>query len=390
MLRRISRAALVLAAALAVSVPIPALARGNPGHGGGGGGRPPNAGTQTVGNNLSYPAVFAEGIGITGLSSTTADSTKEPWQQLWTGLRIPSVTNPTLATGPDGTTTVGSTLYYLQGTEQSSWQAGWINGAGQPAFQTNVKWGDNLLSTLLPSSGGSSPWTTTSTIHIEVGMTSTASTGALPGSTGLEDYFPMTPVSGSGSTATYGTDGKPVSAAGVPADVYSEYAYLTIQQVDAQGVAIGLPVHQLTTWNRAVEGPSTTALTPEVNASGNIDYSYNWFTGRDKLQPGYYKLTFGIAPSAGTLGSPAAGNVSIAEVMAPGATEGEVGTPVSCGTPVTVTDETGKTVTLPITCDSATNSSSIVLQLVSGSTTGGGGGGGGHGGGGGGHGGGGS
>ena len=374
----------MLAAALAVSLPIPAMARGNPGHGGGGGGRPPNAGSETVGNNLSYPSVFAEGIGITGLPATSPPLAN-PWQEAWTGLRIPSPTNPTLATGPDGTYTApDGTVYFLQGTEQSSWQAGWINGKGQGPFATNVKWGDNLLSTLLPSSGGSSPWTTTSTIHIEVGMTTTDNTGSLPGGEDLQ-YFPMTLVSGTGSTAAYGTTGT-ADAAGVPADVYSEYAYLTIQQVDANGTAIGSPVHELTTWNRAVEGPSTTALTPEVNASGNIDYSYNWFTGRDNLQPGYYKLTFGIA-AEGTLGSTEAGNVSIAGVVAPGATEDEPGAPVSCGTPVTVQDDSGNTVTLPLTCNS--DSSSIVLPLVSGSTTTGGGGhgggGGGHGGGGGGH-----
>ena len=33
-------------------------------------------------------------------------------------------------------------------------------------------------------------------------------------------------------------------------------------------------------------GPSTTALTPEVNAGRDIVHSFNWFTGRDNLAAG--------------------------------------------------------------------------------------------------------
>ncbi len=128
MTRRVIKTALAALAVAAVSLPVPALARGNPGQGGGGGGRPPNAGTETVGNNLSYPAVFAEGTGITGLAPAATDSTLQPWQQTWTGPRtVPSADNPVVLSAADEYVLNGTT-YYLQGQEGSSWQAGWING----------------------------------------------------------------------------------------------------------------------------------------------------------------------------------------------------------------------------------------------------------------------
>ena len=362
-LRHLMEAGVSLVAATAMFTPVAAYARGNPGNGGGGGGRPPNAGTETVGNNLSNPVIFAEGFGITGLSSATA-TTGEPWQQAWTGLRIPSVTNPTLTTGTDGTYTDATGTYYLQGVEQNSWQADWVDGTGGGPYPVNVKWGDNVLSTLSSTSGGSTPWTTTSTIHLEVAMQSTTHDSTL-------HYFPTQALYGSGSTEVFGTTGQLTQ---VPAlinpNVYSDAAYLVIQQVNSatDQTAVGNPIHILATWNRSVEGPSSNALTPEVNAAGNVDYSYNWFTGRDHLSAGYYKLTFGIStPSspAGTPSSPVTGNASIVGVLAPGATEGEVGAPVPCGT----------TLAIPLSCSTSANQSSIVLHLVSGATGAGGGGG---------------
>ena len=363
-LRHLMEAGVSLVAATAMFTPVAAYARGNPGNGGGGGGRPPNAGTESVGNNLSNPVIFAEGYGITGLSSESATASP-PWQQAWTGLRIPSLTNPTLATGTDGTYTAGTVTYYLQGVEQNSWQAGWVNGRGQPAYPVYVKWGDNVLGTLAPSSGGSTPWTTTSTIHLEVAMQSTT---ALPGDSLLE-YFPTQALYGSGSTEVYGTTGQATSAANVTPNVYSDSAYLEIRQVaDAQGTPVETaPIHVLATWNRSVEGPSSNALIPEVNAGGNVDYSYNWFTGRDRLAAGYYELTFGVANGATSPAGapPVPGNALIAGVVAPGATEGESGAPVAC-------DATS--LQIPLTCSTSANQSSVVIHLVSGTTSGGGGG----------------
>ncbi len=348
-------ARLALAALL---VPGTALARGNPGKGGGGGGRPPNAGTETVGNNLSNPAIFAEGIGITGLSSVGADPTLPFYEQPWTGLRIPADGNPTLPAGTDGTYCAVSTvpcppdqLYYLQGTELASWQASWINGTGASPFPVDVKWGDNLFGT---------PWTTTSTIHVEVSMTGQA---AVTDSAMI--YFPTLALYGTGSTETFGTLGQPVPASGQFPKVYSESSYLLIQQLDANHVPVGT-VHVLATWNRAAEGPSTSALTPEVNAGGSVVYSYNWFTGRDKLPAGWYRLTFGVLSNGGTLPGITAvappGNASILGFFVPSETEGGTGTISACTAP---------TAPLYLGCDTAANVSTLDIQLVAGSTGGG-------------------
>ena len=146
----------------------------------------------------------------------------------------------------------------------------------------------------------------------------------------------------------------------------------------------------LGTWNRAVEGPSTSALTPEVNASGNIVYSFNWFGGRDHLAAGWYRLTFGVMTTAGTLPgianpAPVAGNASVQGVFTPASEEGGLPTLHPCGTPVEfMSGPEPQTLTNIVSCSTDGNTSTLDLQLTSGGTAGGGGSGGGGGGGGGG------
>jgi hypothetical protein len=218
-----------------------------------------------------------------------------------------------------------------------------------------VKWGDNLQGVT---------WSSTATIHVEVSMRDVAAAPA--GST----YFPTRSLYGTGSTETFGTS----ATAAVPADssvvhsVYSEAAYLRIEPIDQQyGVVTGAPVHVLATWNRAVEGPSTSALTPEVNASGSIVYSYNWFGTRDRLAAGWYRLTFGVLES-GTLPGIATVPQRYANVQVDGVLAGGEG-------------ETPKYVPK---ADPGLDVSTLDIYLASGRTggSGNGGGGGGHGGGG--------
>ena len=395
MSRHSGRTFAILGACAGLLVPALIFARGNPGKGGGSGGRPPK--TESVGNNLSTPAIFTEGIGVTGLAAPAEPTPGlEPYQETWTGLRIPANGNPTLpAQGAEGTYCDGTTLpdstcdgtvYYLQGIAQASWQASYQNGAGHAAYAANVKWGDNLFG---------SAWTATSTIHLEVSMR-----GATPLlATDYQSYFPTKSLYGSGSTETFGSTGleTPVADADnmVPA-LYSEVAYLTIQAIDGPGgTPVGSAIHVLATWNRAVEGPSTGALTPEVNASGNIVYSYNWFTNRDRVAAGWYRLTFGVMNAATTLpgiasAAPVAGNASIQGVFTPATVEGAAPTLNACGNPIPfMSGPEPQTLTNMVGCSISANTSTLDLQLTSGSTGGGGkgsggGGGGGSGGGGGG------
>lgn len=365
-------------------------ARGNPGNGGGGGGgRPPK--DESVGNNLSTPAIFAEGIGITGIAAPATPSELPAYKETWTGLRIPAGDNPTLPilgsegtycdlTPPSDGTCPDGTLYYLQGIEQASWQASYQNGATHTAYGANVKWGDNLFG---------SPWTTTSTIHLEVSMKGTPAFA----DSDAQTYFPTKSLYGSGSTETFGSTGvaTPVTGALAMAPaLYSEAAYLTIQAIDGPGGAVvGSPIHVLATWNRAVEGPSTAALTPEVNASGSVVYSYNWFGSRDHLAAGWYRLTFGVMTAAGTLPgianpAPVAGNTLAQGVFTPASEEGGLPSLHACGAPVNfMSGAEPQALTNVVSCSTDGNTSTLDLKLISGGK-GSGGGGGGNGGGGGG------
>ena len=384
--------ALLVPACASDNPTITSSARGNPGKGGGGGGgRPPT--DESFGNNLSIPAIFAEGIGLIGVAAPTTPTGLLPYQETWTGLRIPASGNPTLpAQGTEGTycdptppvagTCPDGTLYYLQGIEQASWQASYQNGAGHASYGANVKWGDNLFG---------SPWTTTSTIHLEVSMKGTP---ALT-DTDAQTYFPTKSLYGSGSTETFGStavETDVVTALNLAPAIYSEVAYLTIQAIDGPGgTAVGTPIHVLATWNRAVEGRSTAALTPEVNASGTIVYSYNWFTGRDHLAAGWYRLTFGVMTTAGgTLPgianpAPVAGNANLQGVFTPASEEGGLPTLNPCGIPVSfMSGPEPQALTNVVSCSLDGTTSTLDLQLTSGGTGGGGGNGGGGGGGGGG------
>lgn len=123
-------------------------ARAQGGNGGGGGGsEPPEEG---LGNNLSSPVVFAEGMGVLGLP-VSEDAGVRP---------RPGETNPTLPYfDPSSFYTLDGVKYYPQGTE-STWQAQWEDGSGAPVSAI-INWGDNLLAR---------SWTTRSQIRVETGL----------------------------------------------------------------------------------------------------------------------------------------------------------------------------------------------------------------------------
>ncbi len=345
-------------AAIAVAAVVPVaehVGLGAPGTSGGG------AVSTQAGNNLSNPALFSEGIGITGLADTTADAGLLPWQQAWTGLRVPAPTNPTLTTAADGTyTDTSGAKYYLQGTLGSSWQASWRDARDSSPVQTDVTWGSSIVGAL--ASGQGSSWSVSSTVPVEVSMTGVNAMG------GDAVYFPTHALYGSGSGEVFGTTGEPVSAAGEHPSVFSEAAYLTIQKLDPDGNPLGDPIHTLTTWSRANLGPGDGPLTAEVDASGRIVYAYNWIAAQDNLTPGVYRLTFAIVtnPSDPALDPPMLGNAQIAGVMVPSSDPAAPGSPANCGAPVQV----GSGI-IPLTCGTNSRGSFSSVDITLGSSSGG-------------------
>ncbi|MBU0962220.1 MAG: hypothetical protein KKH60_11840 [Proteobacteria bacterium] len=256
---------------------------------------------EEVSNNLSVPAIFAEGYGLGGFP---ADSDK--------GSGLPGSTIPVWGTAYCASG--DSREYFLQLDETSSWQAEWSadaldNSNAQPVYVT-VDWSDDIIDKV---------WNNKSVIPIGVALV----TDLLPGS--MQGYE-MTSFAGTPplcyplpeDTETsmlisseeesdevdeiWGTDGS-VYASDM-ASVYSVCARLTIEKIDGQGgepvaeplfssaVYEGFGVHARPTWYSAM-----------IDGSGKILYLHNWNLawqqkGGDEDRTGWYRLTFSLDPVA--------------------------------------------------------------------------------------------
>lgn len=243
----------------------------------------------TTGNNLSYPVVFAEGIGITGLSvAVDAGLRPTPAESIAvTGL-------PFFYSGnvPD----YNQTYYLQQGS--NVWQADWRNGLLAGMQQAEVAWSDNLTH---------HSWNTHSAIRVEIGLTAFAHP-MLAG-------YNMTVLYGSGSTEMQGTDG--TTALAVPL-IYSVMPRLVIERLDD---VTRTPV--ATVFNGAVhewlgiDGPG--GFGAEINVGGKIIYGYNLML-KDAVMPsgvtkyGWYRLSFQL-DNAGTVnGAPVSRNTALARL----------------------------------------------------------------------------
>jgi uncharacterized protein YjdB len=244
--------------------------QGGGGHGGAGGGGGHDSGP---GNNLSWPVVFAEGIGVGG----------DPVDQD-TGLRPRPDENQTVTTlpfwAPTNTPDYQGRYYEQQGP--NTWQAEWLDGRLGGVQRTSVYWGDNLTH---------HTWNTHSVIRIE--HTLTALDGPPLGG------FPMTYLYGQGPSEMQGADG---SVGSFQPTVYSVMPELVLQKLDNDtrevlhevvvgGVADGL----------GKDGPGY--YSAEVNVGGKVIYGYNWFI-RDEALPtgvhryGWWRLIFRLRDQA--------------------------------------------------------------------------------------------
>lgn len=248
--------------------PAPVLAAGGPPAGSGGGGE------TSLGNNLSTPVYFAEGIGLTGLSVSDkiygGTGMRGDLGELWLDLRN---------YGDLG-------LYFLQQTE-AEWQADWVD-ASQPEYLPGnvivdaVDWSDNLVR---------NTWTERSMIRVEVVLFK------VPDVEGIQGYW-MDFLGGSGQGEVWGTPQDAEAGTGTRftaeiATVYSCCARLTIHKLNWTGdesptgsipdtFAPGYATHVAATYidsavfdKYGVDG-RTGAYAAEVNVSGKAIYGYVW------------------------------------------------------------------------------------------------------------------
>lgn len=225
--------------------------------------------TEVYGNNLSTPAIFAEGIGILGLPTNEN-----------TGLRgstAPYLVEPFAYNG---------ITYYLQQT-QNTWQAGWANGAAEGEV-VRADWSDNIVR---------QTWSETSVIRVETVLFKDLAEPI----TGYD----MAYLYGEGIEEVWGTTG--VTYPSALATVYSICARLTIQKLDGpNGNPVGT-LYDSAIYDRfGVDGP-TTAYSAEVNVPGKIIYGYNWDLAKfdmasiglpNEPKSGWYRLTFSFDPTA--------------------------------------------------------------------------------------------
>lgn len=288
-----AKPALLLAVAIAVST-FTAAQSGNGGKGG--------ETTTGYGNNLSYPVVFAEGYGITGLPLASVTPWSEPFTEPFptagdnTGLRplineefssFPYLVEPYAA----------NASYYAQGTV-NTWRAEWAAGTPSTPEEVQVDWGDNLIS---------QSWTATQPIRVETVLREPISMVG----------FPMASLLGSRRTETQGTTGTPENSLG--RTVYSTTAHLTIQKYNPVSKTVipnGCSVDK-TVYNQSGDGPGGYAA--EVNVAGSLIYGYNWTLSQCSAAPdlgkeGYWLITFKLDENAVLPSGPVPRNVKIVGV----------------------------------------------------------------------------
>jgi hypothetical protein len=234
------------------------------------------------GNNFSSALIFADDIGITGLSITgtwTLPTTPPtlPTIDYNTGLRPLSTEAITALPYLDPATAYiqGGTTYYKQQTA-STWQGEWAKGA---STQQNViaKWGDNLVSQSLSAN---------SVIRIEMVLSKALTTPMTS--------YTMKSLYGTNANEIQGTDG--TTYANSTAFVYATNARLTIQKMDVatNPVLLSQPL-----WKG--DGPGY--LAGEINVSGNFTYGFVWNLKSQVLpstitsKSGTWRLTFSLDPN---------------------------------------------------------------------------------------------
>ncbi|HUX35091.1 MAG TPA: Ig-like domain-containing protein [Gemmatimonadaceae bacterium] len=254
------------------------------GEGGGGGG------DTGLGNNLSVPVTFAEGVGITGLP-VSEDAGLRPLST--EGITVDA--RPFFWTGNTSDCSLGGVPFFCQQTA-NVWQADWWDASSQSARDAEVAWGDNVLT---------NHFNTHANVHVEILLTD-LTTPAMQG-------FNMAVVSGSGATELDGTDGTTGTFAPM---VYTRGARLKVELLDSTTHEPVFTVLDQGLWEGG-DGPGQFAT--EVSMGGKLVYSYNLLVQQLVVPEsvghkyGWYRFTFSLDPSA-----PVGPNVRMTQLAAGG------------------------------------------------------------------------
>ena len=245
----------------------------------------------TLGNNLSNPVVFAEGIGVTGLAVAT-----DP------GLRPTAAEGITVDQLPffySGNVPDYGTYYLQQGA--NVWQAEWADEGNGQVQQVEVDWGDNLSATQFNSHQN---------IRIEVVLYD-KSGRTLKG-------FNMTALYGTGETEMQGTDG---TTGDFTPTVYAVTPRLVIQKLNDQTMQVVETVFDGAI-HEGFGGDGPGAFSAEVNVGGRLGYGYNLLLQNVTLTDpnihkyGWWRITFKLDDQASVNGQQIGRHLDMAS-MAP-------------------------------------------------------------------------
>ncbi|MGE0554092.1 MAG: Ig-like domain-containing protein [Gemmatimonadales bacterium] len=209
--------------------------------------------SEEAGNNLSWPTVFVDGTGITGLAVATDPGVRPTTAE--------GVTADTLPFFWDGNAPTYNT-YYEQQTS-NTWRAELLDGTGQAAYDASAYWGDNITV---------KEWSATRPIRVEIALSATG-VGTLTG-------FNMTYLYGEGPDEMQGTDGS--TAEFVPL-IYTVGPTITVEKLSGPGGSVVATV-------------ADEPINAEVNVGGRIIYGYQ--LKLDASGPGWYRLRYRLATGA--------------------------------------------------------------------------------------------
>lgn len=252
-------------------------------------------GEEGLGNNLSVPVVFAEGIGVTlqpaatdpGLRPTAEEGVVVTGNPFWYEANVPDCE-----------------IYYCQ-KGVNTWRAEWLAGTAGIPRSAHVSFGDNLTH---------HTWNTHAPIRIEMGLWDQG---------GLLQGFEMPYSVGAEATEMYGTNGV---LAPMQPTIYTPNARLVLQKLTnynpntGQG-DVAATITDVALWeNVGAEGPGQ--FKAEVNVAGRIILGYS-FTIREIVLPtgvekyGWWRIMLVLDSEANVGGTWIPRNTSLDGVVIP-------------------------------------------------------------------------
>lgn len=210
--------------------------------------------SEEAGNNMAWPTVFADGVGLTGFPVATDPGVRPTAAE--------GITPDALPFFYDGNVPDYQGVYYLQ-QGPNTWRAEWLDGTGQPAYSASAYWGDNITV---------KEWSASKPVRVEVALTATG-VGTMTG-------YVMTYLYGDGPSEMQGTDGATAEFAPL---MYTVGPTIIVEKLDAQGGTVTAEV---------VNEP----IKAEVNVGGRIIYGYQLNLGASG--EGWYRLRFRLAAGA--------------------------------------------------------------------------------------------